>query len=306
MNPRPSIFIFGLGQVGTHLGRFLISKGYSVGGTVRDLSKIKSLSQEGFKIYPFYHNMPIPQGILEKYNHIIVTIPPILSPTHVDLAYHLHVSDMINCMPQIKWVGYLSSTGVYGNHEGAWINEDSLCKPEHPRTQRRFLAENLWSTLYKEMKLPVHIFRLSGIYGYEHSVVNRILSKTIQAIDKPHHYFSRIHIDDISNMIYQSMLKPTPGEIFNLSDDEPSPSLDTIDYVCQKLNLPHFPRIPFDAAALSPTMHEFFSDNKRVSNKKIKSMLNIECIHPTYREGIDAIIDFLGLSKPKFIQGLLF
>jgi nucleoside-diphosphate-sugar epimerase len=233
-------------------------------------------------ILKFDEHTPIPRDILHKHTHVLICIPP---EADGDLVLKLHRDDFLS-HPHLQWIGYLSSTGVYGDKGGAWVDETSPCIPSDPITQSRFKAEQDWLQLHEIHSLPVHIFRLSGIYGPGRSMVERVLSGTAQRIDKPGQYFSRIHVDDIVQVLEESIAKPTPGHIYNVSDDEPCSSREVIEYVCDQLNRAYPPLIPFEEAHLSPMARRFYHDNRRVSNAKMKSQLGIKLKYPTYREGL--------------------
>ena len=216
--------------------------------------------------------------VLQKATHVLVSIPPVDSK---DIVLN-HYLDTLRKLPNLEWVGYLSATSVYGDHQGEWVDERSICSPTTARGKERLNIENVWLA----SGLPIHIFRLSGIYGKGRSVFDRLKSKSLSRIDKPGHLFSRIHVEDIARILKASMFKPTPGEIFNVADDLPAESRELIEYACYLLKEPFPSLVPFEEADLSPMAREFYQDNKRVLNRKAKDLFGLNLKYPTYKEGL--------------------
>jgi nucleoside-diphosphate-sugar epimerase len=274
------LFIFGLGYVGQYLGQHLLEQGWAVAGTTRTPTQAQKLKALRFHPIVWDGTSDVPRDLLEDYSHILVTIPPD-EQGDIILRYHDFLSRTSS------WVGYLSATSVYGDHQGAWVTEASEKKPISARGRQRLLAENQWLSLRdKNVEFPIHIFRLSGIYGPERSVLDGIRAGTAQRIDKPGHLFSRMHIEDIISTLMASMVKPQAREVYNLADDEPASTADLIAYGCQLLNIKPLPVIPFEEATISDTLREFYSENKCVCNDKIKESLGVSLKYPTYREGL--------------------
>ena len=271
-----SLFIFGLGYVGQRLGWDLMAENGQVGGTTRNLDQAKSLRDQGFEAVTWTGGDPLPEG-LNGATHVLITIPP---NEQGDVILHHHDFPVL---PHLKWVGYLSTTSVYGDHQGAWVTEESPLRPSSSRAQQRLLAENQWRSV---LGCPLHIFRLSGIYGPGRSVLDSIRAGTAQRVDKPGHVFSRIHVDDIVRVLKASMAAPRPGEIYNLADDEPAASSDVVACGCALLKVAPPPLIPFAEASLSPMMRAFYADHKRVDNAKMKKSFDIDLKYPTYRDGL--------------------
>lgn len=274
------LFIFGLGYVGQHLARALRTQGWRVKGTTRTQEHRKKLNDQGFEASLWNETIPFPFELLEDVTHILVTIPP--DEKGDPVLRHLDCSKL-----STQWVGYLSATSVYGDHQGAWVTESSSLKPISSRGRQRHLAETQWLERNTQGRtFPIHIFRLSGIYGPGRSVLDAIQKGTAERLDKPGHVFSRIHIDDIVSVLLASMSSPQPGEIYNLADDEPAATADLIAYGCGLLGVDVPPLIPFEKANISQGLREFYAEHKRVSNDKIKEKLGIRLIYPTYREGL--------------------
>jgi len=259
-----NLFCFGLGYTATHLKIFLPH----MVGTSR-------MQKEGNILFEDTHSV---EECLEKATHVLISIPPINGKDIVVGNYLKVLKNALN----LKWVGYLSATSVYGDHQGKWVDETSTCCPTTKRAKDRLVIENQWL----ESDLPIHIFRLAGIYGKGRSVFERLQSKEIKRIDKPGHLFSRIHVEDIAHILKASILTPTPGEIFNIADDLPAESKELIEYACTLLKQDLPPLVPFEEAQLSEMAQEFYQDNKKVLNKKVKDFFGLELMYPTYKEGL--------------------
>lgn len=184
------------------------------------------------------------------------------------------------------WIGYLSATSVYGDHQGAYVDEDSPTAPTSPRGLSRLACEHAWLELGRTHKCPVHIFRLSGIYGPGRNALSSILTSQPQLIDSPNHAFSRIHVDDICQTLIASMQNPQPTAIYNLADDLPAASAEVYEYGYHLLGRTAPARVQLQDADLSPMAQEFYRDSKRIDNQRIKEMLNITLLYPTYKEGL--------------------
>lgn len=192
----------------------------------------------------------------------------------------------------LTWVGYLSTTGVYGDHAGGWVDESTPLTPATERGRARMQAEAAWQAL----GLPLHIFRLAGIYGPGRGPFAKVRAGTARRIVKPGQVFSRIHVDDIAQVLAASIARPDPGAIYNVCDDDPAPPQDVIAHAAMLLGLPLPPEIPFDTANLSPMARSFYAESKKVSNERIKSELGVQLIHPTYRQGLAALLTAEGLA----------
>ncbi len=201
-------------------------------------------------------------------------------------------------IPTLRWAGYLSSTSVYGDREGGWVDEDSELRPNSKRGSRREKAEAQWVSLHKDEGFPVHIFRLAGIYGPGRSALDSVRAGVARRIDKSGHAFSRVHIDDIVQTLLASMEKPNPGRIYNVCDDEAAPSHKLIAYACEMLGLPVPALIPYDQADLAPMARSFYSDNKRVRNNRIKEELGVTLKHPDFRSGLQACLEQEASAPP--------
>ena len=186
----------------------------------------------------------------------------------------------IEAAPNLSWIGYLSTTGVYGDRGGDWVDEDSETNPESARGQWRLAAEQDWRAL------GGHIFRLAGIYGPGRGPFSKVRSGQARRIIKPGQVFGRIHADDIAQIVAASMARPNPGQIYNCSDDMPAPPQDVIGYAAQLLGLPLPPEEPFETAEMSPMARSFYAANRRVRNTRIKSELGVRLLYPDYKVGL--------------------
>ena len=218
--------------------------------------------------------------------HIINSIPPINGR---DIVHDLIKTTDNDHFSNLIWIGYLSATSVYGDHYGKWVNETSNLKPSTLRGKRRRYVENLFLNLFKEYNFPCHIFRLPGIYGPGRSVFDRLINGNNFIVKKENHYFSRIHVDDIASAVILSMKKKTPGEIFNVSDDYPCSFEEVISYAANLLKNVSVKYVDYDSYDLNDKVRDFYSENKRVSNSKIKEILNWTPKYENYKLGLNNI-----------------
>ncbi|MDX2236687.1 MAG: SDR family NAD(P)-dependent oxidoreductase [Hyphomonadaceae bacterium] len=184
------------------------------------------------------------------------------------------------------WCGYLSTTGVYGDHAGRWVFEWTPPRPQSIEAQRRRRAETQWLSLPR----PGHVFRLPGLYGPGRSALDRVRAGDARRMVKPGHVFSRAHIDDVAAALACSIARPNPGRLYNIADDEPAPSADVTAHAAQLLGIDAGPEEMFDAATLSPMAQRFWAESRRVANARAKSELGWRPAYPTYREGLAAIL----------------
>lgn len=277
-------FIFGFGYTAKELAPKLIAQGFKVIGTSRKPDEQK-YDHLGIKLIDFY-SADI-ESDLSPATHLLICIPP--TPILNDIVL-IKYSDLIKKQaPHLKWIGYLSSTGVYGHHEGLWVNEESECVPHTSTGIARLKAEQAWYSFAKKHQLPLHIFRLSGIYGPGRNVLERLMKGKKLSIYKENQLFSRIHVEDIVATLLASIQLPNPLSIYNVSDDEPAPAHVLDQFAAQLLHRAPLPLIPFSEAHLSPMEQEFYANNRRVSNLKIKKELQVVLKYPTYKEGLTQI-----------------
>jgi len=284
------LFCFGYGYCCDYLGYDLVGReDWQVAGTTRDAEKRDILKERGVEAYIFDKDVPLPDpaSLLENTTHLLISTPP---DSEGDPVFQAHAQDILS-LPNLQWVGYLSTTGVYGDRGGEWVNEASQRQPSSQRGSRREKAEDQWLSLFKNYGLPLHIFRLAGIYGPGRSALDSIRAGRARRIDKPGHAFSRIHVEDIVRVLQASMQRPNPGAIYNVADDEAAPSHKVIEHACKLLRRPVPELEMFDEADLSPMARSFYYDNKRVKNERIKNELGVVLKYKTYREGLQACLD---------------
>jgi nucleoside-diphosphate-sugar epimerase len=283
------LFCFGYGYSCEYLARTLKSDGgWEIAGTTRDPEKKKSMRTAGVETYMFSGDASLVDArqFLEGTTHLLISTPP---DDQGDPAFRHHADDVLG-IDGLRWVGYLSSTSVYGDRDGGWVDEESELRPNSKRGSRRAKAEDQWLTLWKDEGLPVHIFRLAGIYGPSRSALDAVRAGVSRRIDKPGHAFSRVHIDDIVQVLLASMSQPNPGRVYNVCDDEAAPSHKLIALACEMLGMSVPALIPYEQADLAPMTRSFYSDNKRVKNERIKKELGITLRHPDFRSGLEACL----------------
>ena len=245
-----------------------------------------SWPRSGIEAWLFDREQPLadPTAALAGSTHLLSSVPPDAAGDPVlDLC-----GPAIAARRDLAWVGYLSTTGVYGDRDGGWVDETSALTPSGERGRRRVAAESGW--LGSVAALPVHIFRLAGIYGPGRSAFDSLRAGRAQRIDKPGQVFSRIHVEDIARTLRASMAEPNPGAVYNLCDDDPAPPADVIAYAAGLLGVAPPPLIPFAEAKLSEMARSFYDDNKRVRNDRIKRELGVQLAYPDYRAGLAAIL----------------
>lgn len=287
------LFCFGLGYTATALARHLAATGWAISGTCRDEEKRAELRDLGIDAYLFDRDRPLPEAadLLAQATHVLSSVPPDESG---DPVIDLHGGELRR-QAHLRWIGYLSTTGVYGDRKGGWVDETSELTPSGMRGARRLAAERQWLSLTP----PAHLFRLAGIYGPGSSAIETVQAGHAKRIHKPGQVFSRIHVADIVQVLAASMAKPAPGTAYNVCDDDPASPADVIAYACELLGREPPPVIPFAEAELSPMARSFYDDNKRVSNARIKQELGITLLYPSYRQGLQAIRDGQSDSRRK-------
>ncbi len=276
----------GHGYTARTLSRGLLAQGWTVIGTTRSADKAEVLRVEGVQplIWPGTDLAPV----LARATHLLTSIAP---DDAGDPVLAGHADAVATAAPHLRWAGYLSTTGVYGDHGGGWVDEDTQLAPTTKRGAARVLAEGQWQALAASAMLPLHIFRLAGIYGPGRGPFEKVRKGTARRIVKPGQVFSRIHVDDIAQVLAASIAHPHPGAIYNVCDDDPAPPQDVIAQAARLLGLPVPAEIPFDQADLSPMAASFYAESKRVSNARIKRDLGITLRYPSYREGLAALLE---------------
>ena len=278
------LFCFGLGYSARALAARLKPQGWTIAGTARSAEKVAALRAEGIAAFAFDRGEPLddPAHALAGTTHLLSSVPP---DADGDPVLDHHKADIAACAG-LEWLGYLSTTGVYGDRDGGWVDEESDLLPTGTRGERRVAAERGWLDLPQ----PAHRFRLAGIYGPGRSALDTVRGGKAKRIDKPGQVFSRIHVEDIAQVLDCSIARPHPGRAYNVCDDEPAPPAEVIAFACDLLGVAPPPLIPFADAELSPMGRSFYRDNKRVSNQRIKDELGVRLAYPDYRSGLRALL----------------
>ena len=279
------LFCFGFGFSASFLATRVLRDGWGIAGTGRSDATLAAMQGRGIEPWRFDRGHALPDEALAGTTHLLISVPP---DEIGDPVLDLHRDD-IAALRTLAWVGYLSTTGVYGDRGGEWVDEVSALHPSLARSQRRVAAEAAWLAM-ADHGVPVHAFRLAGIYGPGRSAIDTVLGGKAQRIVKPGQVFSRIHAEDIAHVLMASMSRPNPGRIYNVCDDDPAPPQDVIAHACLLLGCPPPPEIPYEDAQMSDMARSFYADNKRVRNDRIKTELGVTLRYPTYREGLRAIL----------------
>lgn len=288
------MLIFGHGYSAGYLTPLLTARGWRVTGTTR--SDTDRVAAAGAQPLLWPGDKGALRAALARADAVLVSAAPGEQgdPVLADFAPEL-------AQARLRWLGYLSTTGVYGDRAGGWVDEDSLLDGSGPRGRARIRAEADWRALARAHGLPLHIFRLAGIYGPGRGPFQKVRSGTARRIIKPGQVFSRIHVEDIAQVLLASINAPAPIGIYNLCDDDPAPPQDVIAHAAQLLDLPVPPAIPFDQAApqMSPMARSFYADSKRVRNDRIKRDLGVCLRYPDYRSGLAATLAAESTPPPR-------
>ncbi|PHP68885.1 NAD(P)-dependent oxidoreductase [Zhengella mangrovi] len=279
------VFLFGAGYSGKAIARAFAPGSRWIVGTTRSADHFPAL--EAAHIEPFVFTGEADEVALlplEYMTQMAVTIPPDEDGCPVLRAAGKLLEEH---MPALSWVGYLSTVGVYGNHDGAWIDETADCRPTSARSTRRLTAEEQWQAFGERTGIPVAILRLPGIYGPGRNALVNVAEGKARRLIKPGQVFNRVHVDDIGRAAY-FLARHRAGGIFNVTDDEPCPPQDVVVHACHLMGVEPPPEQDFETADLSPMARSFYGENKRVSNAKLKD-LGFELQYPDYRTALDAM-----------------
>jgi nucleoside-diphosphate-sugar epimerase len=280
------LFCFGLGYSAAALAlRLRVRDGITIAGT-----RTRVDGAEGPIQIAAYQGDARNAGVvtlLEGTTHVLISIPPDVE----GCAALRHFGADLAALPSLEWIGYLSTIGVYGDHGGAWVDEDTPVKPSSERSLRRWQAEQAWSAFGRETGRCVQVFRLPGIYGPGRSVLDTLKAGTAKRLIKPGQVFNRIHVDDIAQALDVAMACPSSHALFNVTDDAPCAPEDVVTYGAALLGMEPPPALPFDASRLSPMAASFYAESKRVGNTRLKTALGVQLLYPTYREGLLAILN---------------
>ena len=262
------LFVCGLGYSAERLALRLAAEGWEIAGTTREPEKAARFAARGWNCF----------GRAEA-THLLLSAPPGGAGDPFLPGF--------TPPPGLVWAGYLSTTGVYGDRGGGWVSEESALRPTGARGRRRVEAEAAWAAL----GLPLHIFRIAGIYGPGRNALRTARAGRARRIVKPGQVFSRIHVEDIAAVLAASIARPNPGRAYNLADDRPAPPAAVTEFACRLLGLPLPEAETFETADLSPMAASFYRDSKRVSNARIKAELGVRFCYPSYREGLRALLE---------------
>ena len=282
MKNRPCLLIFGHGYTANAFVDYIKSKDWEIFSTTRNPQTADFLVKKSLKPLMWSDESKI-KSVINRSDYILHSIPP----TEIgDPVYKRFGEAIILRSAKLSWFGYLSTTSVYGNHDGKWVDENIPVNPSSERGLLRVKAENNWSGVND---LPLHIFRLAGIYGPNRSPFDKIRSGKAQLVSKPGQFFSRIHVEDIARVLKASIEMPNRGSVYNVCDDMPAAPDEVLDYAAKLINYPDLPKVAFEEAELSAMAKSFYSENKRVKNDLIKSELKITLKYPNYETGLNAL-----------------
>lgn len=281
-----TLLSFGHGFSAQALGKRLLDQGWRVIGTTRSEDKAEALRAQGIEavIWPGSDM----REAMKAATHVLISVAPNEDgdPVLADLR-----DEFVRVADRLEWLGYLSTTGVYGDHQGGWVDEETALTPGTKRGQQRVIAEGQWWMLAKETRmLPLHIFRLAGIYGPGRGPFSKVRKGTARRIIKEGQVFSRIHVEDIANVLEASIKRPRPGGIYNVCDDLAAPPEDVIEHAAELLGAPVPEAEPIQTADMTSMARSFYAESKRVKNDRIKRELGVTLTFPTYREGLAALL----------------
>jgi len=281
-----TLLSIGHGYSAQALARRLLPQGWRIIGTTRSADKTHEIAASGVEplIWPGTDLEPL----LDQLPNVLVSAGP---GAEGDPVLNACETAMTRMAPGLRWVGYLSTTGVYGNHDGGWVDENTALTPATRRGAARMQAESRWRAI---PEMPLHIFRLAGIYGPGRGPFTKVKEGTARRIIKKDQVFSRIHVDDIAQALTLSLHHPTPGGIYNLCDDDPAPPQDVIAYAAALLGVPAPPEVNIEDADMSPMARSFYAESKKVRNDRIKKALGWMPLYPSYRSGLAAILEGYG------------
>jgi nucleoside-diphosphate-sugar epimerase len=284
------LFCLGLGYTARALAARRRARGERIMGTMQSIAP----EDEGGGIARIVFGAATPLNELdravEQATHVLISIPPGDARAAAGDVVLARLAPSLASAHHIVWLGYLSTTGVYGDRAGAWCDETSERRPGNPRSVARAAAGDAWLSLWRDRGVPVHVFRLSGIYGPGRSALDQLRAGTAKRIDKLGQIFSRIHVEDIASVLEASIAHPRPGAIYNVADDAPAPAHEVVAHAAALLGMPAPPLESYDPERLSPMAREFYAETRRVRNERIKRELGVSLRYPDYKAGLAAIL----------------
>ena len=284
------LFCFGFGQVAECFVNKLISEKKDLNLSITSRQETHQIEFNNLKINSYMFNKDkFDASIklkLEEANHILISVPPVEGKDIVANYFDANLKNIKNC----KWITYLSATSVYGDHNGEWVNEKSITKPTSSNGVNRLKAENAWKSLSTKNNFPLQIFRLAGIYSNQNNILKRLQLGKLQIVDKKNHFFSRIHVEDIANILFKSIDNFKNNEIYNICDDKPASQIEVAAYGARLLNVAKPNPINLEEVE-GEMLKNFYKDSKKVDNKKMKEFFNYNLKYPTYKEGLSYIFN---------------
>ena len=278
-----TLLTIGYGYSARALARRVMAEGWRVIGTTRDPARDAAIAADGAE--PARFPLTTPEETLARATHLLASAAPGPEGDPLIVAHGAALAEA-----RFDWAGYLSTTGVYGDHAGGWVDEATPPAPGTERGRARTAAEAAWQALAAEAGWPLRIFRLAGIYGPGRGPFAKVRAGTARRIVKPGQVFSRIHVEDIAGVLAASIARPEVGGIFNVCDDDPAPPQDVIAHAAHLLGLPPPPEVSIDAADMSPMGRSFYAESKRVSNRRLRDELGYALRYPDYRTGLAAVL----------------
>lgn len=284
-----TLLSIGHGYSARAISRELIANGWTVIGTTRTEAGAQALRAEG--VVPVIWTAPGDPSVLplDEVTHILSSVAPSRDGDEIDPVLECAAMELAHA-PKLEWMGYLSTVGVYGDRQGEWVDETSERRPETRRGKARLAAEDLWQHLGHVADVPVHLFRLAGIYGPGRGPFEKVRAGRARIIRKPGQVFSRIHVDDIAQVVQAAIMRGGAGGAWNVCDDCPIDPGEVLAYAAELLDMPPPPQVDFDDAEMSEMARSFYSESKRVRNDKIKSGLGVTLKYSDYRDGLRAIL----------------
>ncbi len=290
---QPHLLVFGPGYSASAFIKTVVGNRWSASATWRQEKATAAIEAMGATPVAFSEGALAAAIPPDAITHILVSIAP---QPEGDPVLNSFKNWIASC-PNLRWIGYLSSTNVYGDHGGEWVDETSETRPSLDRGKHRLAAENSWTKLGTDLGVPVHIFRLAGIYGQERNALKTVRDGKARRVIKPGQVFGRVHRDDIASALWLAANSSLESNIFNLSDDLPSPPQDVISEAARLLGADLPPETSIDDADLSPMGRSFYAENKRVKNQKAKDLLGWRLAYPDYRQALAKILEIEKISE---------